>query len=81
MACGFYRDVRKGDTFRLIYDQEQDEDGQLLATPFIRAYEYINRRNGDDVIIQGLWNTKKESFYSPKGESMQGAFFACAVKI
>lgn len=76
----FYRDVRKGDTFRLIYDQEQDEDGQLLATPFIRAYEYINRRNGGDVIMQGLWNTKKEGFYSPKGESMQGAFLRAPLK-
>ena len=70
----FYRDVRKGDTFRLIYDQEQDEDGQLLATPFIRAYEYINRRNGDDVIIQGLWNTKKKVFIRRKVKACKALF-------
>ena len=76
----FYRDVRKGDTFRLIYDQSKMKTANCWQRRLFAAYEYINRRNGDDVIIQGLWNTKKESFYSPKGESMQGAFLRAPLK-
>ena len=76
----FYRDPRKGDTFRLIYSQEQDEDGQILGVPTILSYEYINRRNNGERVIRGLWNKDKEGFYSPVGESMQGAFLRAPLK-
>ncbi len=76
----FYRDPRPGDEFKLIYEKVIDEDGELLAVPRIRAYEYAGKARGKPRLVRGLWNPEESGYYSPEGESMQGAFLRAPLK-
>ena len=76
----FYRDQRQGDTFRIIYEKITDEDGVLLGVPRLLAYQYESHLRQKKRDITGLWFEGESGYYSPEGESMQGAFLRAPLK-
>lgn len=75
----FYRNVRKGDTFRVIYDTWLDEDNLLIKMGNIYAFEYINNIKPKQRIIQGL-RRADGNYYSANGDSLRRAFLPAPLK-
>ncbi len=74
----FALDIRKGDSFKLIYD-ELYQDGEMIKTGQILAAEFTNR----DKIFQAVLYTDptgRSNYYSPDGKSMRKAFLRNPVK-
>lgn len=77
----FHRDARRGDSFRAIYTEILDEDGQTTGAGKMLAVEYTSMlRPKKPRRIRGAWNEKYKRFYSDKGESMQGMFLRAPLK-
>lgn len=74
----FYRDVRPGDFFRLVFEREVDEDGDLLPARRgqLRAFEFSNRGRE----IRGVFDSQSGAFYSPDGRPLAGAFLRAPLK-
>lgn len=70
----FFREQRENDAYKMVYEKTVDEDGDLIGTPLLLAYQYESHLRRTPRIVEGLWNAKQGGYYSPKGESMQGAF-------
>lgn len=70
----FFREQRENDAFKMVYKKAVDEDGALIGTPVLLAYQYESHLRRAPRIVEGLWNAKQGGYYSPEGESMQGAF-------
>lgn len=78
----FYRDVRKGDTFRVIYDIRADENGEVIAVDDIIAFEYDSKLESRPRRIRGVYydNGKISGYYTPEGDSLQRAFLPAPLK-
>ena len=74
----FYRDVRSGDSFRLVFERETDEDGDPLPARRgqLRAFEFDNRGRE----IRGVYDPQAKAFYSPDGRPLAGAFLRAPLK-
>ena len=72
----FHRDLRKGDRFEMIYDEERDEDGVLINTTRPKAFVAFNR--GREIV--GVYSPDAGGYYSPEGESLQRAFLRSPLK-
>lgn len=70
----FFREQRENDAFKMVYTKAVDEDGELIGAPLLLAYQYQSHLRRTPRIVEGLWNEKEGGYYSPEGESMQGAF-------
>ncbi|MGI9337224.1 MAG: M23 family metallopeptidase [Gammaproteobacteria bacterium] len=70
----FFREQRENDAFKMVYEKTVDEDGELIGAPVLLAYQYESHLRRTPRIFEGLWNVKEGGYYSPDGESMQGAF-------
>ena len=77
----FYRDTRKNDTFRAIYTEITDDDGDIIGVGQLLAFEYVSLlKPRAPRTIRGAWDTRHRGYYSPSGESMQGAFLRAPLK-
>ncbi|UTW10923.1 OapA family protein [Marinobacterium rhizophilum] len=73
----FALDIRKGDSFRVIYE-EKKLDGKVIGTGDIVAAEFTNQ--GDTFTSLRYTDSKgNTSYYTPKGESMRKAFLRTPV--
>ncbi|BBB31522.1 peptidoglycan DD-metalloendopeptidase family protein [Neptunomonas japonica] len=68
----FSQDIRKGDSFRIIYN-EQFLDGKKISDGHIVAAQFIN--NGENLTaIRYTDSEGSSSYYTPDGHSMRKAF-------
>ncbi len=68
----FYRDLRKGDKFSVVYES-LTHNGQLIRTGRILAAEFVN----DGTTYQAYWFQTEEGkggYYSSEGKSLRKAF-------
>lgn len=73
----FALDIRKGDSFRVIYE-EKKLDGKVIGVGKIVAAEFTNQ--GDTFTSLRYTDSKgNTSYYTPKGESMRKAFLRTPV--
>jgi murein DD-endopeptidase MepM/ murein hydrolase activator NlpD len=73
----FALDIRKGDSFRIIYE-EKLLDGKVIGAGDIVAAEFTNQ--GDTFTSLRYTDSKgNTSYYTPKGESMRKAFLRTPV--
>ncbi|NVK39629.1 MAG: peptidoglycan DD-metalloendopeptidase family protein [Oceanospirillaceae bacterium] len=73
----FALDIRKGDTFRVIYEEKM-LDGENIGTGNIVAAEFVNQGN----VFRALRFTDSKgntSYYTPDGNSMRKAFLRTPV--
>ena len=77
----FYRDVRKNDSFRTVYEEFEDEYGERAPGNIrILAFEYINHRTNKPRVIRGIRFDDDNNYYAPDGASLQGAFLPAPLK-
>ena len=78
----FYRDVRKGDNFRVIYETLTDEHGDEIEVGDIIAFEYDSKLESRPQRIRGVYFDDKEGsgYYTDEGESLQRAFLPAPLK-
>ena len=76
----FYRNVRKGDTFRVIYDIWHDEDEVPVKVGNIEIFEYVNHLGAKPRVIRGIRHPEKKRFFSYQGESLLRAFLPAPLK-
>jgi len=69
----FALDIRKGDTFRMVFEKKY-VDGEYIGTGNILTAEFINR----DDVFQAIRFTDDE-YYTPDGSSMRKAFLRAPV--
>ncbi len=75
----FHRDTRPGDTFRALYTEVQDEDGKPVGTGQMLSFEYVSMRSPKSP--RKILGARHEGgYYSPKGESLRGAFLRAPLK-
>jgi murein DD-endopeptidase MepM/ murein hydrolase activator NlpD len=68
----FSQDIRKGDSFRIIYN-EQFLDGEKISDGHVVAAQFIN--NGENLTaIRYTDSEGSSSYYTPSGHSMRKAF-------
>ncbi len=73
----FVLDLRTGDSFELVYESEY-LNGEFLRYGDIMAARFINRGR-DHTAIRYLDEDGNKSYFTPKGESMRGAFLRAPV--
>jgi murein DD-endopeptidase MepM/ murein hydrolase activator NlpD len=71
----FRRDLRKGDTFSVIYNQDY-RNGQPTGDPKIIAAEFVNDGNVYRAILFKD-PAGHEGYYTPDGKSLKKAFLRC----
>lgn len=74
----FALDIRKGDSFKLIYN-ELYQDGKKIKTGRILAAEFTNRSKTFQAIFY-TDPTGRSNYYSPNGKSMRKAFLRNPIK-
>ncbi|MDX8405449.1 MAG: peptidoglycan DD-metalloendopeptidase family protein [Mariprofundus sp.] len=74
----FARDMRSGDSFRVVYEELFDDEGSVLGSNILAA-EFINQ--GDHYkAVRYEQKNGKASYYTPKGKSMRKAYLKAPVK-
>lgn len=78
----FYRDVRKGDSFRAVYEISRDEQGDVISAGEILAFEYDSKLEARPRRIRGVYYAAGDisGYYTPEGESLQRAFLPAPLK-
>lgn len=76
----FYRDVRAGDSFRVIYDEWEDDYGGRIKTDNILAFEYNSIKSSRPRVIRGVLNPADGYYYAPDGGSLSRAFLPAPLK-
>ena len=69
----FAQDLREGDRFSVIYEEHQDEAGEMVEEGDVLAVEFANRGR----VVKALHYEKPDGgagYYSPDGHSMRKAF-------
>ena len=74
----FARDLRSGDSFSVLYEEQFDDRGKLLGT-VIRAAEFKNQGETYQAIRHTLANGNTE-YFSPDGSSMRKTYLKSPVK-
>ena len=72
----FYRDIRKGDEFKIIYEVMMDEDGDLISADRVKGFSFTTQ--GKEII--GLYNPDEQGYYTDKGVSLRRAFLRSPIK-
>ncbi len=72
----FHRDLRRGDSFRLIYTAHRDEDDELKKVGALAGFVFINR--GKEIV--GIHDKENGGFYTPEGVSLRRAFLRSPVR-
>lgn len=74
----FGRDIKQGDTFKIVYEQHINND-KVLGNGNILSAEFIN--NGEKfVAIRYEDSDGNSSYYAPDGSSMKGTFLKSPMK-
>jgi len=74
----FARDMRRGDSFRVIYEEHFDDAGRVLNTSILTA-EFINQ--GDHFrAVRYEQSNGQVSYFTPDGKSMRKAYLKAPVK-
>jgi len=74
----FARDMRRGDTFRIVYEEHFDDEGNALESSILAA-EFINQ--GKKFQSVRYQNSKgKVDYYTPDGKGMQKTYLKAPVK-
>lgn len=75
----FYTDPRPGDTFRVVVEKKELENGDVISYERILAAEYIN---GGRAFSAVLFHdpSGKPAYYTPEGKSMKKAFLHSPLK-
>jgi len=74
----FARDMRDGDSFRVLYDEIYDDEGNLIGTKILAA-EFTNRGTTfRAVLFKG--SNGREEYFTPSGKSMRKAYLKAPVK-
>ncbi len=74
----FARDMRSGDTFRVVYEERFDDEGNMLESSIFAA-EFINQ--GKKFESVRYVNAKgKVDYFTPKGKGMQKTYLKAPVK-
>ncbi|MBL4775595.1 MAG: peptidoglycan DD-metalloendopeptidase family protein, partial [Mariprofundus sp.] len=74
----FARDMRRGDTFRVVYEEHFDDEGKMLESSIFAA-QFINQgKTFQSVRYQP--SKGKVDYYTPKGKGMQKTYLKAPVK-
>jgi len=74
----FARDMRRGDTFRIVYEEHFDDEGNTLESSIFAA-EFVNQ--GKKFQAVRYQNAKaKVDYYTPDGKGMQKTYLKAPVK-
>ena len=66
----FQRDIWKGDTFQIIYEQFENEDGSLIESGDI-IYSNLNIRGNDLNLYKFILGNKEIDYFDENGKSMR----------
>ncbi len=69
----FYRDIRKGDRFTIVYETLQDNNGEHAKSGRVLAVEFVNRGKSHHAVYFESRNGDG-GYYTPNGESLRKAF-------
>jgi len=74
----FARDLRKGDRFQVLYEEQYNDAGKVVGSKIITA-KFMNQGRQYDAIRHRLKNGK-EDYYSLSGKSLRKAYLKSPVK-
>jgi len=74
----FARDLRKGDSFQVLYEEQYNDAGKMIGTTILNA-SFINQGRNYHAIRYQLKNGK-EGYYSLNGKSLRKAYLKAPVK-
>lgn len=69
----FYRDLRQGDRFTVVYETFSNDNGKRAKTGRVLAVEFINKGKSHQAIYFKASNGA-DGYYTPEGESLRKAF-------
>jgi len=74
----FARDMRSGDTFRVVYEERFDDEGNMLESSIFAA-EFINQGKKFES-VRYVDSKGKVDYYTPSGKGMQKTYLKAPVK-
>ncbi|MBN4082307.1 peptidoglycan DD-metalloendopeptidase family protein [Mariprofundus ferrooxydans] len=74
----FARDLRKGDSFQVLYEEQYNDAGKMIGTTILDA-TFINQGRSYHAIRYRL-KSGKEDYYSLNGKSLRKAYLKAPVK-
>ena len=74
----FARDLRSGDSFSVLYEEQFDDRGKMLGTVILAA-EFINQGETYQAVRHELANGNSE-YFTPDGKSMRKTYLKSPVK-
>lgn len=74
----FARDMRAGDSFRVLYDERYDEEGNLMGTRILAA-EFVNQGHRYRAVLY-VKTDGSSAYYTPEGKSMRKAYLRAPLK-
>ncbi|MDV6340732.1 peptidoglycan DD-metalloendopeptidase family protein [Nitrosomonas sp. Is24] len=69
----FYRDLRQGDRFTVVYETFANDNGKRAKTGRVLAAEFVNKGKSHQAIYFKAFNGA-DGYYTPAGESLRKAF-------
>lgn len=69
----FYRDLRQGDRFTVVYETFSNDNGKRAKTGRVLAVEFINKGKSHQAVYFKASNGA-DGYYTPEGESLRKAF-------
>jgi len=74
----FARDLRSGDSFRVVYNENFDDEGKMLGTTILAA-EFVNQDKTFKAVRYKQLDGKV-NYYTPDGKNMRKAYLKAPVK-
>lgn len=74
----FARDIRRGDSFRVVYDERFDDEGNMLESSILAA-EFINQGKKFQSVRYAPAHGKVD-YFTPSGKGMQKTYLKAPVK-
>ncbi len=74
----FARDIRKGDRFRVLYEEQFDENGKSIGSVILAA-EFVNQGRHYKAVRYEQQNGRTH-YFTPDGKSMRKAYLKAPVK-
>lgn len=69
----FYRDLRKGDYFTVVYETMHDDGGEQTKSGRVLAAEYVNNGKSHQAVYYQAPN-EEGGYYTPEGKSLRKQF-------
>ncbi|MDQ6970596.1 MAG: peptidoglycan DD-metalloendopeptidase family protein, partial [Mariprofundus sp.] len=74
----FARDMRRGDTFRIVYEEHFDDQGNMLESSIFAA-EFVNQGKTFQA-VRSQDGKGKTDYYTPSGKGLQKTYLKAPVK-